>query len=92
MGQNLKRQVKSVLSNGQTTTLQEKNSEIGVEENSPSKYFESIKCIIRGELNNPNNEERKAVMTGTHVMNHKTCKILFTLFYVKIYLLTLSPN
>ena len=85
MGQNLKRQVKSVKSNGQTMTLQEKNSEIGVKENYTSKYFESIKCIIRGESGNPNDEERRAVMTGTHVIDKQTCKKLFILFYVKIY-------
>ena len=86
MEQNVKDQVKSVLSNGQRTTLQEKNSEIGVKHNWSSKYIESIKCIIRGESDNPNRSKRNAVMTGTHVMNHKTCKILFTLLYAKIYL------
>ena len=85
MGQNLKRQVNSILSNGQTTTLQEKNSEIGVKNNYTSKYFESIKCIIRAECRNPKSKKRKAVITGTHVINHKTCKILFKMIYVKIY-------
>ena len=86
MGQNLKVQVKSVLNNRQTMTLQEKNLEIGVKKNLSSKYIKSIKCIIRGEWNNPKTLKRNTVMTGTNIMNYKICKILFTLFYGKIYL------
>ena len=77
MEQNVKDLVKSVFSNPQTATLQEKNSEIGMIQNYTSKYIKSIKCIIRGECFNPNSSKRNAVMTGTHVINYKTCKILF---------------
>ena len=79
MEQNVKNQVKSVQSNGQTTTLEEKNSEIGVKENYTSKYIESIQCIIRGEWHNSNSSKRNAVMTGNSVIDTKICKIFFTL-------------
>ena len=86
MEQNVQDQVKSVQRNGQTATLQEKNSEIGIKHNNPSKYIKSIKCIIRGECNNLNSSKRNAVMTGNSVIDKKTCKIFLKLIYAKIYL------
>ena len=83
MEQNFKDQVKSVLSNGQTLTMQEKNSEIGMKQNYTSKYIESFKSIIRGEIYNPNYKIRNAVMTGNSVIDEQTCKILFRPYYVK---------
>ena len=83
MEQNVKDQVKSVLSNGQTMTLQEKNLQIGMVYNSCSKYIESIKCIIRGEAKNPNSTKRNTVITGNSLIDEKICKILFRPYYVK---------
>ena len=77
MEQNVKNQVKSVQSNGQTLTLQEKNLQIGMKNNYTSKYIKSIKCIIRGEWMKSNSKIRKAVMTGNSVIDEQTCKILF---------------
>ena len=77
MEQNVQDQVKSVLSNGQTATFQEKNSEIGMKENFSSKYIKSIKCIMRGEWRNPNSSKRNAIITGNSVFDKQICKILF---------------
>ena len=85
MEQNVQDQVKSVLSNGQTATFQEKNLEIGMKENRSSKYIKSIKCIMRGEWENLNYKKRNAVITGNSVFDTKICKILFTLIYAKFY-------
>ena len=81
MEQNLEDQVKSVISNGQTMNLQEKNFKIGMENNIASKYLKSINSIIRAEYNNSKSDQRNAVMTGNNFINHKTCKILFKLLF-----------
>ena len=83
MEQNVQDQVKSVLSNGQAATLQEKNSNIRMKENFCSKYIESIKCIMRGEDKNPNSSKRNAVITGNSVIDKQICKIFMKLIYDK---------
>ena len=74
MKQNLKKNVKYVESNQQLITLQEKNSKIGINQNLSSKYLEKINSILRGEWNNPDKNERNAIINGISLINKKTCK------------------
>ena len=80
MEQNLKDLIKPMIINGKQVTLMEKDKNIGMKENVTSKYIKSFDCYIRGELNNPNEDKRNAVISGIYLRNGKKCKTILCVF------------
>ena len=68
--------IKNVIVNGKQLNLAEKDKDFGINRNYCSEFVSSINCILRGEGWNQN-YNRNAIITGTNVITHETCKIFF---------------